>query len=103
MNPEFNEILAAYRIQVFHADERIKRLEASLAEEKEKNRHIDAIVSSSDVLVDELKRKVKLLEAAGDEIVASASFSRMAKSMSVWQKLRNLPYNNEQPNGQYTE
>ena len=93
MNPEINEILAAYRLQVFHADERIKRLEAALAEEKEKNRHVDAIVSSSDVLVDELKKKVKLLEAAGDDIVASTSFGRMAQTMSVWQKLRKISNN----------
>jgi uncharacterized coiled-coil protein SlyX len=92
---EFNEILTAYRLKSFHAEERIKRLEVNLAEEKEKNKHVDAVVSSSDILVDELKNKIKLLEAAGDEIVASASFSRMAKSMSVWQKLRNSHNNNE--------
>lgn len=77
---EINEILAAYRLQVYHADERIKRLEAALAEEKRK-----AVESG----VDELRIKVRLLEAAGDEICASASFGRMAQAMQKWTNLRN--------------
>ena len=48
---EFNEILTAYRLKSFHAEERIKRLEVNLAEEKEKNKHVDAVVSSSDILI----------------------------------------------------
>lgn len=90
---EFNEIISNYRYNAYHDAERIKRLEAALAEEKEKSRHVDAIVSSSDVLVDELKKKVKLLEAAGDDIVASTSFGRMAQTMAAWQKLRKISNN----------
>jgi hypothetical protein len=80
---EINEILANYRLQVFHADERIKRLEAALAEEKRK---------AVDSGLDELRIKVRLLEAAGDEICAAASFGRMAQTMQKWANLRkNLP------------
>jgi DNA repair exonuclease SbcCD ATPase subunit len=100
---EFNEIISRYQYNSYHDAERIKKLEAALQEEKAKSRDIDAIVSNFDIQIDELKRKVKLLEAAGDDIVASASFSRMAKTMAFWQKLRNLPHNNEQPNGQHLE
>ena len=87
---EFNEIISNYRYNAYHDAERIKRLEEELQKEKEKNRHIDAVINSSDVEIDELKKRVKLLEAAGDDIVASASFSRMAKAMSAWQELRKL-------------
>ena len=80
---EMNEILAAYRLQAFHAEERIKRLEAAIAEEHRK---------SLEGGVDELRKKVMLLEAAGDEICASASFGHMAKAMQRWTNLRkNLP------------
>jgi hypothetical protein len=76
---EINEILANYRLQVFHADERIKRLEAALAEEKRK---------AVDSGLDELRIKVRLLEATGDEICAAASFGRMAQAMQKWTNLR---------------
>ena len=94
---EFNEVISRYRYNASHDADRIKRLEESLLEEKNKHRDIDAIILNLDVEVAELKKMVRLLEAAGDEIVASTSFHRMAKTMAAWQNLRKLS-NNEQPN-----
>jgi hypothetical protein len=76
---EINEILANYRLQVFHAQERIRLLETALSDERRK---------ATEGGLDELKNKVRLLEATGDEICAAASFGRMAQAMQKWTNLR---------------